>query len=251
MQYQEAVRTARTLVARSEADQWDLARLTWEQVEAGATRRQWAADVGVAESWAGSLYRVWGRWRTSGTEARPSFTEAMAEIHTPARAEDTRETGSEAAARARQAIRNMPAAERAGVIRDALADQDTADEVFRLGPDTGDDTDAARRAAEQAYANSARDMSERMRNADRSDRERSNRAHTLRWHEAQTQIRKATSLIAAAAKVIAPVAFTDEEREFLADDLAKVRAAVGLLESALTGASGADWDAEFAKVAGS
>lgn len=57
--YKDAVTEAQRLVKRSEADQWRLAELTWEQVEEGISRRDWARDVGVNETTAQRWYKVW------------------------------------------------------------------------------------------------------------------------------------------------------------------------------------------------
>jgi hypothetical protein len=133
-------------------------------------------------------------------------------------------------------------------IRAALADQALADEVFRLGPDAGDATRAARRATEQAYANSAREMAERRERAERDEQAERNARTGLRYLDVEDDLVKAKRLLANAAKIVAVVNWTDEEREFLAHDIAQVRAALGLLEAALSGVSGEDWDAALAKV---
>jgi hypothetical protein len=74
--YAAAVTEARTLVKRSEADQWRLAELTWQQVEAGKSRRQWAKDIGVSHTHAERLYIVWSTWSGNQVATRPLFAEA-------------------------------------------------------------------------------------------------------------------------------------------------------------------------------
>src|SRR6266487_2245779 len=59
--YEKAVAEARRLVKRSEEDQWRLAELTWEQVEGGKSRAQWARDVGVGRTSVMRWYKIWAR----------------------------------------------------------------------------------------------------------------------------------------------------------------------------------------------
>ncbi len=60
MNYRQAVSKARQLVKRSEADQWELARLTHEQVvEDGVSQTKWAKDIGVSPSHVATLSKVW------------------------------------------------------------------------------------------------------------------------------------------------------------------------------------------------
>jgi len=91
MTYADAVTEARTLVKRSEADQWRLAELTWEQVTTGGTRRQWSKDIGTSERWAGVLYRAWVLRQTEPgsvfADAINKVREGGAVILTPERAD--------------------------------------------------------------------------------------------------------------------------------------------------------------------
>jgi hypothetical protein len=48
----------------------------------------------------------------------------------------------------------------------------------------------------------------------------------------------------------ADVGFTDEERELIADSLAKLRAVLNLIDARVSGTSTVDWDAELAKLGG-
>jgi hypothetical protein len=135
MEYKEAVAEARTLVKRSEEDQWRLAELTWEQIARGATRKQWAKDVGLSPQYVGSLVSVWDRSSEVQALNRPPFNEAMAAVHTPGRFEEMEEQGdSRETVRARRAIRTMPPEQKAEVVREALQDEDVAEQVIRDTP---------------------------------------------------------------------------------------------------------------------
>lgn len=79
MTYEQAVSEARTLVKRSDEDQWRLAQLTWEQVKAGKSRAQWARDIGVGVDHAEDLYAIWNRWKGVDPPHRPRFNSALEE----------------------------------------------------------------------------------------------------------------------------------------------------------------------------
>ena len=118
MNYKDAVAEGRRLVKRSEQDQWRLAELTWEQVQAGNTRNQWGRDIGISGRYAATLYNMWERWGTVNFSSRPPFTEAY-KIATGL-AEQIEKYGSEHAAKTRAAIRNMTPSEKAEVTEELL-----------------------------------------------------------------------------------------------------------------------------------
>lgn len=95
-QYQASVAEARMLVKRSEADQWRLAQLTWEVVEGGMSRKQWAHAIGVDPSYAGRLYQMWEAQEGVDAVNRPLFSDAYRELvpssHSPYVPLDQRET---------------------------------------------------------------------------------------------------------------------------------------------------------------
>jgi len=126
--YETAVAEARQLVTRSEEDQWRLAELTWEQVEAGKTRRQWSKDIGVNESTTGRWYRLWERFGDQLAGQQVTFAQAWDMVQTGAddpasardKAEDMRAVGT---------VRNMPPERKAEIARELLADDDVAQAV--------------------------------------------------------------------------------------------------------------------------
>lgn len=79
MDYAKAVTKGRTLLTRSEQDQWELALLTAEVVAAGerGIQRRWAEDLGVSYTHVWNLNQVWlkyGRLHDAG-KATKAFNE--------------------------------------------------------------------------------------------------------------------------------------------------------------------------------
>jgi Family of unknown function (DUF6192) len=149
MQYQEAVQEARQLVKRSEADQWRLAQLTYEQVKAGKSRRQWAQDIGVSADHAERLYAVWAHWGMpprGGT--RPKFSEAYAMAREGAESpEEGRRLTDER--QAISAIRQMTPERKAQVAREVLNDPDVAVRTLRDPHTRRQITDAREQVAQE------------------------------------------------------------------------------------------------------
>lgn len=142
MRYEDAVAEGRRLVKRSEADQWRLAELTWEQVEAGKSMRQWARDIGVSYSHVNALYHVWDKLINDHLgDQRPTFADVYNIVR--GRAAQVEEHGSQYAAEARAAVRNMPPEKKAQVARELLAEPEVADKLAVDGEAT--------RALDQAY----------------------------------------------------------------------------------------------------
>jgi hypothetical protein len=120
--YEKAVAEARRLVSRSEEDQWRLAELTWQQVEAGKSRRQWAQDIGVDPSYSERLYLVWARFGAESLGTRPPFKDAYHVIERPGlnldEAEDVSQVRHQEKAVA--TVRNMPPERKAEIVREAI-----------------------------------------------------------------------------------------------------------------------------------
>jgi hypothetical protein len=130
MRYRDAVAEARRLVRQSEVDQWRLAELTHEQIEAGKTRAQWAKDIGVAASHVGRLYKIWVRWGLQPTAERPPFNEAYRMISE--RVDDP--TEAQARKDERSAVANIRKAtpkRKAEIAAELLTEPEVADEVVK------------------------------------------------------------------------------------------------------------------------
>ncbi|HEY5985124.1 MAG TPA: hypothetical protein VIV12_01895 [Streptosporangiaceae bacterium] len=75
------------------------------------------------------------------------------------------------------------------------------------------------------------------------------REHTdLRFFEMERYLISAKRELLRAVKLAPQVQWDDEHKELLGDTLGNVKALLGLLDSAIAGISGTDWDAEFAKL---
>ena len=77
MDDQQAADEARHLVERSERDWWRLAEITWHQINAGADRAQWAAEVGVTYVTANRWVQLWDRFGTVPADERPRYAKAL------------------------------------------------------------------------------------------------------------------------------------------------------------------------------
>ena len=98
---------------------------------------------------------------------------------------------------------------------------------------------------EKAGADLARSIqSEKKQEQDRKER------HSLRYVEMEGHIAYAMRRLREALDSAADVGFTDEERELIADSLAKLRAVLNLIDARVSGTSTVDWDAELAKLGG-
>jgi hypothetical protein len=71
----------------------------------------------------------------------------------------------------------------------------------------------------------------------------------VRFVEMEGYLVKAKRELLRALKLAPVVPWDDESQELLTETVANVKALLGLIDAALSGASGVDWDAEFAKVA--
>lgn len=133
MEYQAAVAEARRLdevieeaeVAAEEA-KWARAELAHAQVQSGTTRAQWARDTGKDKSTIGLWVQMWERWGLD-RDQRPAFSEGWNIVL--GRADRAAQYGSQYAGEAAQAVRNMPPQQKAEVVREALADPATAEQV--------------------------------------------------------------------------------------------------------------------------
>jgi hypothetical protein len=215
--YKEAVAEARQLVKRSEDDQWRLAQLTWEQVQAGKTRKQWAQDIGVSETHARILYTVWNRFQDQTHDVRFSFGDRY----------EMAKTGTEGprAARESQAVgtvRNMPPERKAELVRELTKD----DAVVAA---------AASRALEERNAELP---TPRVRERTKSDR----------YSDALTAMRAADAAIDRFANAVSGAEWTAVEADSFETILARWSGAIELIRAGLQSGT---WDDELAKLTGS
>ena len=217
MPYQEAVAEARRLVKRSEEDQWRLAELTWQQLQAGYTQQQWADDIGMPRRTVRRYAAIWERFRAS--MARPTFSEAIVEVDPGTRISPER---------ARQTMQQMPAEQRAEVARELLQDQLVARQVVRDPRISAVVSDAQ-----------ARERVEREQRVERVVQEFSPGA---REHEkfltARHLVHNARSNVALSLDAAREANLTAQRRRDLESDLADLEAAIGLYRSMLAGEAG-------------
>jgi hypothetical protein len=120
-QYQTAVAEARTLIKRSEEDQWRLAQLTYENAAPKGRNgkhllSEWAANVGIDPTYAGRLYNLWESYGQLDLVQRPKFHEAYNEV--------SPHSGY------KPPLNKQEAAEQAAAIQQALSDPEVASKVF-------------------------------------------------------------------------------------------------------------------------
>jgi hypothetical protein len=126
--YNEAVAEARQLIKRSEEDQWRLAELTWQTVEGGVSKSQWARDIGTGRIHVLALYRVWARWGERARTPDLTFTDvyAMAREQTDD-PQEARQSADER--RALSAVRKATPDRKAEFARELLSQPEVAERV--------------------------------------------------------------------------------------------------------------------------
>jgi hypothetical protein len=229
VEYQEAVQEARQLVRRSEADQWRLAQLTYEQVEAGKTRKQWAKDIGISETHAQDLYKTYARFGEKGSSpfgqnGQYTFAEAYAMaregVATP---EDARRSTDEH--QAISAVRKMTPERKAQVVREALADPDVAVRTLRDSHTRRIVSDAREQVAQEIE-----DTAKARQDASPVQREV---AQTSLRFEIGHLLRVGRFKIAEAAKLLVDLADRDEDT--YEDDLQDIQDALDWFKAILRG----------------
>lgn len=112
--YHDAVTEFRQLDDSIETGQWRQAQITWEQLEAGKSAKQWARDVGKSDTHVRTLYKVWDAKSTSRLTATVSFNEAYQQATDGPDWEE-----KQALRRAKSALRQLPPERQVEVMEDA------------------------------------------------------------------------------------------------------------------------------------
>ena len=130
MDYKAAVAQGRTLLARSDQDQWELAELTYQVlvVEKKATLTQWAKDLGVSIGHASTLRNVWVKYGHL-YRGKGRSTQTFSHYYTLARSSPERaaRVDREAKARGRSVTtvdRGLRPADRVKHARELIRDRD-------------------------------------------------------------------------------------------------------------------------------
>lgn len=235
MQYQEAVAEARTLVKRSEDDQWRLAELTFEQIrDAGVSQNQWARDVGIHRNEARRLFLIGQRWSGSSRNSRPTYNEAYMMVREGVDdPEEAREVSYQRQAIGR--IRNLPPEQKAAVVREALDEPDVAVRVLR-DPHTRRNVTEAREQVANEIESTARERTD----ADPQSRAIREASLTI---NIESNISKARFWLAEATRQLQDLEDRDPAvMERLARDVDEVDLALGWLRTALEGGRVSDED---------
>lgn len=159
MNYRSAVAEAKRLRKRSEEDSWRLAELTFEIVDAGASRKQWSRDTGIAASTVGVYFHVWRRWGHKALSDRPRFWDAYAKVSQAddAATQQSRKADGNIGQATPKAVRRhvqserVPVADKAAMLDDLMGDprvmREWREERARALPDV---TPAQRKEARAA-----------------------------------------------------------------------------------------------------
>lgn len=236
MQYEQAVSEARTLVRRSEEDQWRLAELTWETIEDGSSRRRWAEDIEVTHTHVNTLYNVWVRHGGNQVSTRPKFADAYAAAKgMPIDRSERRRNEAD------RNVTQRPPEQRAKLARELLSDPNVARLVGEQDPETT--ASFVRDAIEQvpeAAVEASRALSEQTRPVSpRSDPSSGPAPRTtldllLQFQKLHHVVKETVDAV-----VAGEVSFNDRDRERLFEELAWLRSSLDLIESGIRSGS---WD---------
>jgi transposase len=216
--YEKAVAEARRLVSRSEEDQWRLAELTWQQVEGGTSRNQWAKDVGVSKRTVARWYNVWVRFGSA--PARPSYSEAFQAVDKDLAVEDVYAERHQM--EAQRTVRNMPPERKAAIVSEAIE----ADPVVA------------------AAASLALDK----RNAELPKPRARERTKSDRYSDALTAMRAADVALDRFTNAVSGAEWSAVEADSFETILARWSGAIDLIRAGLRSGT---WDDELAKLTGS
>jgi hypothetical protein len=125
MNYQKVVARGRSLLKRSEEEQWALAKLTAEVLGSGVPTRKWAEDIGIDHSHAASLRGTWEKFGSARVRRRA--TRAFGEYYGMARSSEERAESKKEAERTGKTIATLDrnGTEAGRQARAALADPKT------------------------------------------------------------------------------------------------------------------------------
>lgn len=240
---------------KAETNRWEQCRIVHEAVTSGEyTQGAFAEAVGKHKSTIHRQARVWKTWGDVAPAQRPTYTEAYAEAQ-------NRPTGAERTAQMTAGnVRNMPAADKAKVARELLADPEVADEIE-------DDVVGHVASRPSTSAKARRKLDEIDPELDEQSRRAADRAA-----ESSRQGRKSQPMLQALvvegelakllrlhAEALESVKLLDVEaldqietalRESLSEKTDKLVASAQLLQLAVSGTTEVDWDSEFAKMGG-
>jgi hypothetical protein len=150
MQYKQAVKTGTTLMKRisadgakitelnkrTEADKWELARLTAEMIgqrddqDRKISQTSWGRAIGMSPSTAHTYREIGLRYALIAVDKLPAFSQAYEEVNRPDRAAG-REAGlSRAHAESLTTVRNLPESAKAELVKELVDSAEPGSEVL-------------------------------------------------------------------------------------------------------------------------
>lgn len=148
-------------------------------------------------------------------------------------------TAEQRAAFAGPVVAALTPERRAAVIQQAVEHGGVEEQqAARRAVERVDDSQASRRAA----------ASESLKRVEQEDRAADQQPGFLRYMNVSGLVNKARESIRDAIELAHGQPFSEEHRQFIAHDIARLRAAVDFLDLAVTGRADIDWDAELAKM---
>lgn len=232
----EVVATDHDLESALERDSEALARHRWHWTLDGSNPKrvsasEYAQRVGKHQSTVSAMVNGYARYVTAMPEAQAPLSEYISRAAMGAETE----AAAEAVAKAR------------GISIGSAARGTRTHETRRV-------REVARQLAEErgtSVAEEAPRVAETLVRAERAQQaEQAVRAtHTdNRFFDMERYLISAKRELHRAVKLAPQVAWDDEHRELLSETIDNLKSLLGLLDSAISGVSGTDWDAEFAKI---
>lgn len=235
-----------------EQSRWEACRIVHTAVSSGEySRRSFAKAVGKTLDPIRWQYKIWQRWGDHPGLSRPSYRDAY----------DTIRGGS-----VRERLSERPTAEQADEpferhfrqARSLLGNvvnfdwdesqRETLKTLLRQGIETIEDHQQDR--AEPAEDGELAELAHKADQAQAREAEQSKQQPALRHISADDYLTKARRFIDQATEQSRGVAFTDEERELLADTVRGVQDALNTCADAINGVGEADLDAELRDLTG-
>lgn len=210
-----------------EDKKWERARIAFEAVESGGfSQSSFAREVGVNQSTISRQVKVWRTY--AAPHNRPSsYTEAWATV------ENDNRPAAGSTERAKETVTRLPAAERAEVVKQAMADPEVAREVVRDRSTIDKITTARVENLKDEPRGDTREAGEAVEKARKAIKE----------HSLFADMARLRTSIAAVSQGGA-----DLNPEVVASEVALTRNALDLLESLV--AFDGDWDSSLASIDG-
>ena len=241
MNYKAAVAEGRRLTKRSEEDQWRLAELTFEVVQDGKSRRQWAKDIGAGATTAERYYLIWERHGASPRSTRPKFAEAYGTLSAPGQVGKTRTT-PRAIVQAATPSQKVEMAQALGKDKDPTVKQALAASAAQADPKGA--VQAVSKVAPKVVSDAANEiewgpelppLSGKIKATPQGD-VMLTQSMLKTWIEAKRALNYVQNYEGNVPKI---------SREAILEDLGRIRAVLDFIETRVKAGGPIDWDADF------